>query len=439
MYIPRKIDAYLENWQKSPERKPLLLRGARQVGKSSAIRHLAIGFTYFIEVNFEDQRQVISLFSGNLSAKQLGENLSVLYNTPVVAGETLLFFDEIQQCPDAISSLRFFYEQWPQLHVIAAGSLLEFALHELPSFGVGRIRSFFMYPFSFDEFLLALDEKALLKAKAKANADAPLKEAVHQKLNDYLKRFLVLGGMPEVVSAYIQGKSLIECQEILDDLIVSLQADFAKYHKRVPSLRLTEVFQSIVMQCGGKFIYNKAAQASHLQIKDALELLILAGLVIPVTHTAANGLPLGAESDPKKRKMILLDTGIYQRLSGLQLADVLFDSPVSLVNKGAIAELFAGLEILKFSSPMQPTVLYYWHREAQNSNAELDYIIQKGSQIVPIEVKSGTKGSMQSMFIFLREKKQPLGIRLSLEPFSSYELVQVVPLYAFSDYLKREK
>lgn len=439
MYLARKIDKDLSDWSRELPRKPLLLRGARQVGKSTAIREFAGRFEYFLEVNFEEQKRVHSLFEGDLSPDKLCDNLSIMYNTPVIAGKTLLFFDEIQACIPAISSLRFFYEKLPDLHVIAAGSLLEFALDELPSFGVGRVRTMFVYPFSFDEFLSARGENLLLKAKQKASAEHPLQEAVHHKLLDYFKHFLVLGGMPEVVSHYVQGKNLKSCQQVLDDLIISLKADFAKYKKRVPISRLSEVFDSVVHQTGGKFVYSKAVtEANHKQVKEAINLLIMAGLVIPVTHTSSNGIPLGAECDIKKRKMLILDTGIFQRLLGLNITEVLFENNFEMINKGCIAELYVGLELLKSSSCYQQQSLYYWQREALNSNAEVDYVIQKQQGIIPIEVKSGKKGSMQSLHLFLKEKKRPFGIRFSLEKFSAYKKIKVYPLYAVSDYITQE-
>lgn len=186
--------------------------------------------------------------------------------------------------------------------MIAAGSLLEFAFEGLPSFGVGRVRSIFMYPFSFDEFLLVCGEKLLLQVKKSASPEKPLQEAIHIKLLNILRRFLVLGGMPEVIARYVQGQNLNTCQQVLNDLIISLKADFTKYKKRVPFSRLSEVFTSVVQQTGAKFVYAKAAtEANHKQVKEALDLLIMAGLVIPVTHTSANGIPLGAEGAEKKR------------------------------------------------------------------------------------------------------------------------------------------
>lgn len=440
MYLARSIDENLTAWRQERQGKPLLLRGARQVGKSTAVRHLAGQFDHFLEVNFEEQRQVHKLFEGDLDPRLLCENLSLLYNVPIIPGKTLVFFDEIQSCLPAISSLRFFFEKYPELHIIAAGSLLEFALAELPSFGVGRIRSLFVYPLSFDEFLQANGENLLLNAKKKADYIHPLPEPVHEKLIDLFKRFLVLGGMPEVIVNYVEGRDLNRCGLVLDDLITSLRADFAKYRKNVPFLRIAEIFDSVVQQSGGKFVFAKAhSESNHKQIKEAVDLLIMAGWVIPVTHTSANGLPLGAESNDKKRKLLLLDTGIFQRILGLNIADILLEDDLTVINKGAIAEQYCGLEIVKAGSCFRPEPLYFWHREAKSSNAEVDYVIQKGREIIPVEVKAGRQGSMQSLHLFLEEKKSAYGLRLSLENYSTYDKIRVYPLYAISEVVRTEK
>jgi predicted AAA+ superfamily ATPase len=293
-----------------------------------------------------------------------------------------------------------------------------------------------MYPLSFDEFLKGLGQEKLFNLKSKANTQKPIVTALHDKLLDLLKKFLVIGGMPEAVHKYVTNSDIKECQKVLDDLISSFRADFAKYKDKIPSLRIREVFESVVHQAGGKFVFTKASQnLNTLQIKEALELLIMAGLVIPVTHTSANGIPLGAEVNLKKRKMLLLDTGLFQRLMKLDISELLFCNEFKLINKGGIAEQFIGLEIMKNSSCYQQTELFYWHREALNSNAEIDYVIQKQDEVIPIEVKSGTKGSMNSMFLFLKEKKAKFGCRLSLENFAEYENIKVYPLYALANIL----
>ena len=431
MYIPRDVDIELQLWKNESMHKPLLVRGARQVGKTKTIREFAKGFDSFIELNFEKDPRLKTLFSGELSPALICENISAIFKTPIVPGKTLLFFDEIQECQQAIASLRFFYENMPELHLIAAGSLLEFALSEIPTFGVGRIRSMFLFPISFFEFLDGAGEQKLLDKIKEAKPNAPLNELLHSRLIELTRKFICLGGMPEVIATYIETNDLYKCQLLLDDLIVSIQADFAKYRKKTPVSRLNEVFQAIVFQTGQKFVYSKAcAQATHKQVKEALQLLANAGLVYPVTHSSSNGLPLGAGADPQKQKMIVFDTGIFQRIMGLDMRDFLLSEKFEAINKGNLAEQFVGIELIKAGSCYQNQTLYYWHRESKSSNAEVDYVISISQQVVPVEVKSGTKGSMQSLFLFLREKNLDKGIRISNENFSLYDSVEVYPLYA---------
>lgn len=433
MYIKRSIDKELLNWSISLSRKPLLIRGARQVGKSTAIRHLAEHFEFFLEINFDEQPLYAGLFNENNSIEDILEQLSLLTNTPIVEGKTLLFLDEIQACLPAISSLRYFYERKPHLHIIAAGSLLEFALSELPSFGVGRVRSLFMYPLSFTEFLGALNENTLIKTIHQAGIHKPLHEIAHNKLKKYLKKFFIIGGMPEAVHSFVLNGNMLEVQRVLDDLIISIQADFTKYKKRIPAERVKLVFESIVQQVGMKYKYSEHhSSLTSAQIKQVIDLLEMAGLVHAVTHSSCNGIPLGAESNIKKRKYLIFDTGIFQRMLGLDIASILMKDDFDVVNKGNIAELFVGLELLKSTSCYEKNAMYYWHREAKNSNAEVDYVVQLQNNIIPIEVKAGTKGTMQSIFLFMEEKKSNLGVRFSLENFSHYGKVYVYPLYAVS-------
>ncbi|MDR1225891.1 MAG: AAA family ATPase [Prevotellaceae bacterium] len=434
-YNSRLVDKELTKWKATKSRKPLLLRGARQVGKSSTVRELGKQFEYFLEINFDKKefQDAKAIFEKTSAPKQICDELSVIYKTPIAAERTLLFLDEIQSCIPAISSLRYFYEEYPELHVVAAGSLLEFALEELPSFGVGRIRSMFMYPFSFPEFLAASGNDLLLKSIENAAPDKPLSDVIHRKALEYLRIFLAIGGMPEVVATYVAEENIYKCQSVLDDLMISLRSDFTKYKRRIPALQISTVFDSVVKQAGKKFVFSKSGQDySRHQLKQTLEMLTMAGLVIPVVHTSANGIPLGAEVNPKKQKMLLLDTGILQRLQDLNLANILLSNDFDLVNKGSVAEVYTGLELLKNSSCYVPQQLYYWQREKKNNHAEVDYVVQQGEKIIPIEVKAGTSGKMQSMYLFLKEKQAEYGVRTSLENFALYDNVKVYPLYAAS-------
>jgi len=433
IYIKRLIDRELLLWSKEANRKPVLIRGARQVGKSSSVRKLAEHFDNYLEINFEQNKKVHKIFDSDLIPKQICENLSIHFNKPIIPGKTLLFFDEIQACGNAISSLRFFYEDYPELHVIAAGSLLEFALEQLPSFGVGRISSMFMYTFSFSEFILACGEKMLWNKICQSSPENPLHPVFHEKALEILKQFLVIGGMPAVVATFVENRNILECQKILNDLINSLRSDFVKYKQRVPELRISAAFEAVVSQSGGKFNFAKVEHYTSKQIKESIELLQKAELVIPVVHSAASGIPLGSQENPKKQKLLLLDTGIFQRLLGLQLSDVILSNDFSMVNKGCIAEQMVGLELLKASSCYEQKQLYYWHREATNSHAEVDYLIQQGEKIIPIEVKSGKSGAMQSLHLFMKEKQSDYGVRTSLENFAQYDKIKVFPIYAIGN------
>lgn len=434
-YFKRHIDKYLEDWKISSNRKPLLVRGARQVGKSSAVRHLGEGFKYFIEINLERQGNIKALFGDNLDIKKLCSQLSAIYNTPIIPGETLLFIDEIQESQRAISSLRYFYEDYPELHVVAAGSLLEFTLKELPSFGVGRIRSMYMYPFSFDEFLEAQGLSMQVEYKRdEANCEHPLPMPLHEEMTSQLRSFYLVGGMPEAIRIWVDTNDYNECATVHNDILDTYLDDFKKYKTRISPLLLSQTLKSVALQAGEKFIYTQVSDnVNGTTVKEALALLTLAGLIAPVTHTAANGIPLGAEINPKFRKYLFLDIGLMQSLLGIQPADILIANETDFINKGGLSEMFAGLELIKYADYLKKTELYYWQRMERNAQAEVDYVISRKGKIYPIEVKANYSGSMQSMYKFLELKGCEYGIRTSLEPFSSYEKVKVIPLYALSN------
>jgi predicted AAA+ superfamily ATPase len=274
----------------------------------------------------------------------------------------------------------------------------------------------------------------LIDAYRKATPQKPLQTPIHDLLINRLKIFLIVGGMPESVAQYVKTQDLLHSQNVLNDIIISLKNDFAKYKKRVPALRINEVFESVARQAEGKFVYEHAAvQASNAQVKQALDLLVMAGLIYSVTHTAANGIPLGAEINLKYQRFIMLDTGLFQRVLDLDIAQILISDNFQAINKGAIAEIFVGLELIKGSSCYNPISLYCWQREKRQGSAQVDYLIQRGEQIIPVEVKAGTQGAMQSLRRFMTEKNIEKGVRTSLENFAHYENIAVFPMYAISN------
>lgn len=449
MYYPRLIDNYLKEWALRPVRKPLLLRGARQVGKSTAVRQLGKQFENFVEINLEKQPSFIQFFQGDLDVKRIVPQLSAMVGKPIVAGQTLLFIDEIQASAEAIMTLRFFKEDMPDLHVIAAGSLLEFALETLPTFGVGRIHSMFVYPMTFDEFLTACGEQLLLEARNNATAKTPLALPLYERLVGVFRSYMLVGGMPEVVAKWVETRDYLACQEVQDDIVLTYQDDFPKYRKRVDPTLLRLTLQSIALQIGNKFVYSQVGGGySTNEVKKALDMLTLAGIITPVIHTNANGLPLGSEVDPTYRKMLLLDSGLLLRWLNMSgdtselTAQILTHSATDLVNKGALTEMIAGLELLRYRTPNMRHELFYWVRKAKNAQAEVDYLVTYQSEVLPIEVKAGTQGGMKSLWQFMREKKLKNAIRASLENFDVFtytdteeeaiRTVWVCPLFALS-------
>ncbi len=431
--MKRSIDNYLLEWKENPLRKVLLLRGARQVGKTYSVRELGKTFSHFLEINFDEKPAMKDLFTQSLGVEQIIERLSIITEVPIISNQTLLFLDEIQECPQALSLLRYFQEKLPTLHVIAAGSLLEFALSEIPSMGVGRLHSLFMYPLCFTEYLVASGHEQLQIAINNQDMSTPIDPLIHQTLLEKLRIFMLIGGMPGIVNHYLLTHDILQCQTLLQDIVISYEDDFAKYKKKVPVARLREVFKAVIFQGGQKFSYSQIESDSyHKALKEALDLLILAGLVYKIPYSSCQGIPLGATTNPKHFKVLPFDLGIAQRVLGVDLSIIVLQPQPKLVNIGALSEVYAGLELINSQVGNTRPELYFWHREARGSHAEVDFVISGLNGIIPIEVKAGTKGQMQSMYLFLKEKGLSKGIRLSQENFSQYDLIQVAPLYAAS-------
>ena len=457
MYYERIIDHYLSEWATRPVHKPILLRGARQVGKSTAVRHLGESFKYYVEINLEKQSNYTDLFKKDLDVTRIVPQMAAMCGTPIVPNETLLFIDEIQESQEVIMALRYFKEEMPNLHVIAAGSLLEFVLNEIPTFGVGRIHSMYMFPMTFDEFLLANGEQLLLDARVQSNIDAPLPAPLHEKLIGLMRTFMLVGGMPESVVKWVQTHDFLQCQEVQDDIITGYKADFPKYKKKVDPQLLIATMKSAATQATKKFVYSRVpGEYKTAEVKKALDLLVKAGILVPVTHSSGNGLPLGDESDESIRKILLLDTGLMLRLLNMTMGDtsaitaqILTATAADLVNKGPMAEMLAGLELLHYLTPNLHHDLYYWVRQAKNSTAEIDYLLSRDMKVLPFEVKAGVQGGMKSLWDFMREKKLDQAVRCSLENFGKFDYVdaeaegairhvEVYPLYALSQFVTRE-
>ena len=451
MYYERIIDEYLWEWAGAESHKPLLLRGARQTGKSTAVRHLGERFDTYVEINFEKRPAYKTLFAKDFDIERILPLLSAMSRKTITPGKTLLFLDEIQECPNAIMALRYFWEDMPELHVVAAGSLLEFALDELPTFGVGRIHSMYMYPMTFDEFLMANGEHLLLNERNNASASNPLDETVCVELIDYLRTYMLVGGMPESVAKWVETHDFNQCQQVQDDILNGYEDDFPKYRKKVDPQLLRQTLRSVAVQTSRKFVYSQVpGEYKSADIKKALELLMKSGIVIPVTHSNANGLPLGNEIEQSFRKMLLLDTGLMLRLMNMVMGNteeittrILTSSAADLVNKGVVSEMLVGLEYLHYQTPNIRYELFYWVRQSKNSLAEIDYVMPYNLKVIPVEVKAGAQGGMKSLWEFMREKNLACAIRCSLENFGEFEYVDskaddavrqvtICPIYSIS-------
>ena len=435
--MKRDISQVLLDWKAGSNRKPILMRGARQVGKSWLARELGKTFPSYVEVNFERNPEICGLFQGGLEPRSLCRSLADYLGKEIIAGKSLLFLDEIQNCPRAITALRYFYEEMPELHVISAGSLLEFELRNI-SIPVGRIHFIQVYPLSFAEFLEA-GGNGRMRNMLLENRYVPLQKPFHEKLLSEVKTYCITGGMPEVVQNHVNGAGLEKCLEIQTDMLHTLRSDFHKYARESQLKYMEQVFNSIPLQLGGKFKYSRISQDTRSKFyREALTLLEMAGLAYKVYHSSANGIPLGAEMNPDKFKVLLFDIGLAQRLMKTDYKSLLLKTDLLQVNHGTMAELFVGLELIAYTDFRQNPSLFYWHREAKSSNAEVDYVISSNERIIPVEVKSGTTGRMKSLRLFMEQKKSGTGIRICASAFALEQNIQSIPLYAIEALIKNQ-
>ncbi|MFA6527003.1 MAG: AAA family ATPase [Candidatus Babeliales bacterium] len=430
--MKRIVDAYLTQWKNDSSRKPLLLRGARQVGKTHAVRELGKTFDHFVEINFERSPRALAIFDNekSLDPKRILQDIFALHDEKIIPGSTLLFFDEIQIAPRAITALRYFYEEMPELHVIAAGSLLDFAIEKI-GIPVGRVRSLYMYPLSFIEFLGALGKKGSVEQLLELSGNE-YSSGVHADLLDMVGKYLAVGGMPEAVNQWVKTGNINECLIVHQDIIDTYQQDFGKYARVSQIDHVASVFASIPFQLGGKFKYTAIdGDYRKRELAPAMDLLKTAGIVHQVFHTAAQGIPLGAEADTSFYKALLMDVAISQKILGLETGSWIIEPLQAFTNKGAIVEVFVGQEMLAYADPQQRAQLYYWQRMAKNSAAEVDYLLQDQEAIVPIEVKSGYGSTLKSLHMFLEmHARAKYGVRFSVQNVSVHDRVHSYPLYA---------
>lgn len=432
--MKRESYNYLIEWKKSNGRMPLIIRGARQIGKTTTVRQFGETFENIVELNFEQQPTLYPFFEGDLDPHKILTDLRLIFpNLNIIPGKTLLFLDEVQACPRVLIALRYFYELMPELHVIAAGSLLDFATEQV-GMPVGRVQFLRMYPMSFKEFLWALGENALAEGILTRDLSNPFISVVHEKALRLFGEYIAIGGMPQAVQIWRDEKNYHRCQEVHHDLIRAYKQDFEKYARKSQIHYVEHLFQEAPSQLGGKFQFSKIpGDYRKRELAPALKLLEKANVVtrVQVQQTTANGFPLGACANPEYFKIIMMDIALTQTILGLTSEQWILETENAFINKGAIAEAFVGQELLAYHNARRDASLYYWQRNQRGSEAEIDYVIARNEKIIPIEVKAGKGSTLKSMHLFLNENPHvPFGVRFSTQNYSVHEKIMSYPLYA---------
>lgn len=427
MILKRIIEPSLIDWKATPYRKPLLVRGARQVGKTYSIEEFGHEhFNYLVKIDLERNREWHRVFEGDLEVKKICAELEVLTNQTIVPGESLLFLDEIQSCPRAIMALRYFHEELPDLHVISAGSLLEFAIADIP-FPVGRIQFLEMHPMVFAEFLWATGQDKL--AEIVLGVPAVVPDSVHHLLMSELKKYCFIGGMPETVARYVEMASIQQAAQVVGDLCETYRHDFSKYSRRADPDCIDSVFRSLARNLSHQVKYSRLSDAwAPTTVKRAVNLLNKARVIKRVPSASPSGLPLGASASDRKFKTIIVDIGIWQHLSGMRIDTAYAENDLMAIYRGAMAEQFVGQEMMV----SQGSDLYYWAREARGSSAEVDYLAVVRDSIFGVEVKSGPAGRLRSMHMLLQTYQNCAGgMVFSAGPYSELpeQRLTFIPLY----------
>lgn len=434
--MQRTLEYALKEWKDFEGRSPLLIRGARQVGKTFLIQKFSEeNFSSLVSINFDLQPEYKKCFE-TLKPSEINTLITSISRQTIVPGKTILFLDEIQECPNAIMALRYYKELMPELHVIAAGSLLEFILNnESFRMPVGRVHSLYLYPMTFKEFLLANGYTDLLAHLSNAKITTVLNSAITDLLEKLLQIYFITGGMPEVIYTYLQTGDFTKTKIIQASLLNTFRNDFGKYASHARHKYLQRIFEKAPGLIARHFKYSEIdPEMQARDLKAAIETLQHAGLLHQIWASQANGLPLNALINQKKYKLLFLDLGLVKTNSNLD-PELMLQKDLMLVNKGSLAEQFVGQELLALASPYSPGELFYWERDAKGSSAEVDYVINVGGKIIPIEVKAGKTGTLKSLNYFLKNIKtdKPLGIKISMQPLGFHDNILSVPLYMVSE------
>ncbi len=422
----RIVEKKMLDWKGSQRRKPLIIRGARQVGKTWLVENfLALEFENLAKIDLEERKDLHAHFSGNLDPKGILEALEITAGK-IVPGKTLLFLDEIQACPRAIMALRYFYEKMPELHVVAAGSLLEFAFDEI-SFPVGRVQYLHVHPMTFYEYLLAMGNEPMAELTRKPQMDVP--EPTQQTVLAELKKYFLVGGMPECVKTYRDSGSLLDAFAVQSEILDSFRDDFSKYKPHMDAACLGAVFHHAAHAVGEQIKYTRLNDGhTGPTNRKAFDLLCKARVLHKIPASSPSGLPLSATAKEKKFKACFLDVGLMQRLCEVAADVALRQDNLLAIYNGQLAEQFVAQEMLAW----QDSELYYWARDAKSSSAEVDYLSVREGRIYPVEVKSGAGGRLKSLHLLLQSYPNcPQGLVLYSGPWHELpeQKLLFLPLY----------
>jgi predicted AAA+ superfamily ATPase len=423
----RESIASLKKWKEDKFRKPLIVRGARQVGKTWLLQEFGrTSYAKFIYVNFEETSSLQTIFTGDFDIERILTILQIHAQTTITAEDTLIVLDEIQSAERGVTSLKYFCEKAPQYHVIAAGSLLGMGLHSRVSFPVGKVDFLDLRPLSFSEFLLSQNEKALVEALKVKNWSVV--SIFTRKLKEYLRYYFYVGGMPEVVNAFAQTRDWQLVRRIQNRILNSYEGDFSKHapNETVPRIRM--VWQSIPSQLAKenkKFIYGvirEGARAKDFEL--AIQWLTDCGLLLKSHRVSKPGIPLAAYQDISVFKLFLHDIGLLGAMAGLNVRTIIEGDEIFTEFKGALTEQYV-MQQLRLDSERY---IGYWTND--RSTSEVDFVIQEKGEVIPIEVKSGDNLKAKSFRLFCEKYKPLKAVRTSLSDYKEESWMENVPLYA---------
>lgn len=421
--MKRNATQDLSNWKTSKDRKPLVVKGARQVGKTWLMKEFGQNYyNSFVYFNFDEEDELKSIFETNKNPHRIIELLSMIAGKKILPAETLIIFDEIQECPEALNTLKYFREKANDYHVIAAGSLLGTLLAKPKSYPVGMVNLLDIYPLTFDEFLCASDP-SLYDYYSNIQKDQPIEDIFHNRLLEAYHYYLIIGGMPECVASWIQYKDPLRISQIQHELIEVYENDFSKHNGKVNSGRILMVFRSIVSQLAKpneKFMYGVVREGGRARdFEEAIEWLVSAGMLVRVYNVSKMEHPLSAFDRLDQFKLFVFDTGLLKHMAGIDNSAILVKSDYQF--KGPLTENYC-LQQLRGQFEIAP-------RYFSDKNSEIDFVLQYGTEIIPIEVKSGEDKSAPSFKRYIADHHPEYALRFSKRGYRKDGAITNLPLY----------